>query len=308
MKTTLLLLTAIICFPVFAQKNLAEKLGYPKNAKLLVVHADDLGVAHSVNEASFSAFEKRGISSASIMVPCPWFPEVAAYASKHPEFDWGIHSTFTAEWKNYYWDGVLSSTNISSMLNSKGAFYPSVEAFGAKADPAQVEMELRAQVQKAIDFGIPISHLDNHMGSLLFNPSLVPIYFKVAKEFKLATLAPRMLTTMLPAPVMASIDTSFVVFTDNIVMAEDSTHPETWKSFYDNAVKKLVPGLNEIIVHLAYDNNEMQAVSIDHPDFGAAWRQRDYNYVTSDAFKKILKEQGIHLITWKQVQQVLYAK
>src|SRR6266550_441652 len=96
-----------ICINMYGQQTLAEKLGYPKDAKLLIVHADDAGLSHSEDSATIAAFEKGAINSSSIMVPCPWFPEIATYAKQHPEFDWGIHTTFTSEWKNYKWDGVL---------------------------------------------------------------------------------------------------------------------------------------------------------------------------------------------------------
>src|SRR3954470_10412848 len=96
-KCFLLLLALPLYFNSYSQeKNLAEKLGYSKDAKLLILHADDVGLSHSENSATVTAFEKGGISSASIMVPCPWFPEIAAYAKQHPEFDWGIHLTFTS--------------------------------------------------------------------------------------------------------------------------------------------------------------------------------------------------------------------
>jgi predicted glycoside hydrolase/deacetylase ChbG (UPF0249 family) len=306
MKNFLIAFAMLPLLHAAAQKNLAEKLGYPKNAKMLIIHADDLGVAHSVNEASISAFEKGGITSGSIMVPCAWFPELAAYASKHPELDWGIHSTFTAEWKNYQWDAVTSSGEVKTILAPNGYMYASGEAFGSHASIPEVEKELRAQVKRAIEFGIRLSHIDTHMGSLLYNPQFAPTYFKVAKECKLAALAPRYLLQMLPAQMLSAIDTSAVAFLDNLVMASDDLQAENWKSFYDNAVNTLKPGLNEIIVHLAYDNSEMQAVTIDHPNFGAAWRQRDYNYVTSDAFKKGLKEKGIYLVKWADVQKVLF--
>ncbi|CAN5647967.1 hypothetical protein BH10BAC3_BH10BAC3_06910 [soil metagenome] len=308
MKTFLLLpaLVFTISTSFSQQKNLAEKLGYPKDAKLLIIHADDLGVSHSVNEASIAAFEKGGISSASIMVPCPWFLEIAAYAKQHPELDWGIHTTFTAEWKNYKWDAVLPAGEVAGSIGPDGYLYPSVETFAAHAKPTEVEKELRAQIERAQAFGITLSHIDNHMGSLLYTPSMLPVYFKVAKEFKLAMLAPRLLTQLYPPQVMAGIDTSNLVFLDELVMAPDTVKANNWKTFYNNAINNMKSGLTEIIVHLAYDDAEMKGVSIDHPDYGAAWRQRDFDYVTSDAFKKLLKQKGIILVKWKDVQGVMY--
>lgn len=302
-----LLFTIFFCFNAYGQqKNLAEKLGYPKDAKLLILHADDVGVAHSEDSATFTAFEKGGITSASIMVPCPWFLEVAAYAKQHLELDWGIHSTFTSEWKNYKWDGVLPASEIPSLINKNGYMYESVEDFGKNAKASDVEKELRAQIERATAFGIKLTHLDNHMGSLLASPEMIQIYQKVGKEYHLPILAPMNMIRMM-APQMAKyIDTTSIVVVDNFVSAYAAVPASNWKQFYDQTVKNLKPGLNEIIFHLAYDNDEMKAVTVDHPDFGAAWRQRDFDYVTSEEFKNLLKQNNICLIKWGDIQKVMY--
>src|SRR5690242_4753276 len=104
-------------------KTVAEQLGYPADTKLLIIHADDLGVSHSENEASISALEKGSVSSASIMVPCPWFPEIADYATQHPTADLGLHLTLTAEWKFYKWGTVVPTSETASLLNDK-KFFP----------------------------------------------------------------------------------------------------------------------------------------------------------------------------------------
>ncbi|HEY6975584.1 MAG TPA: polysaccharide deacetylase family protein [Chitinophagaceae bacterium] len=306
-KSFSLLLALSFCFNSYSQqKNLAEKLGFPKDTKLLILHADDVGLSHSEDSATITAFEKGGITSASIMVPCPWFPEIAAYAKQHPEFDWGIHLTFTSEWKNYKWNGVAPSSEIPGLIDKNGYMHTSVEEFGKNAKAEEVEKEIRAEIQKATSFGIRLTHLDNHMGSILASPDMITVYQKIGKEYHLPVLAPMNMIRMM-APQMAKyIDTNNVVVVDNFVSAYPAIAADKWKEFYNQAIQNLKPGLNEIIFHLAYDNDEMKAITIDHPDFGSAWRQRDFDYVTSDEFKNLLKQNDIHLITWGDIQKVMY--
>ena len=116
-KKLFLLLFFLPALSLSQEKNLAEKLGFDPQAKLLMLHADDIGVAHSVNVASFKAFESGSITSGSVMVPCPWFLEVVEFAKSNPDHDLGLHLTLTSEWKNYKWDGISSSSKIKSLIN-----------------------------------------------------------------------------------------------------------------------------------------------------------------------------------------------
>jgi len=152
------------------RQNLAEKLGYPADAKLLIIHADDMGLSYSTNIACIEAFENETVNSGSVLVPCPWFPEIAGYIKTHPDLDIGIHLTITAEWDLYKWDGVLPSSEISSLINENGYFYATLQDFAVNANPEEVDKELRAQIDRAIAFGIQSTHLDNHMGSLMVSP------------------------------------------------------------------------------------------------------------------------------------------
>jgi len=295
-----------VCLASIAQKkNLAEKLGYPKDAKLLIIHADDAGFSHSADSAIISAYSKGAINSASIMVPCPWFPEIAAFAKAHPEMDWGIHLTLTAEWKNYKWGGVATSSETKSLLGKNGYLYPSNEEVGANAKIDEAEKEMRAQIEKAKAFGIKLTHLDNHMGSILTSPGIIQMYQRLGKEYKLPVLVPVNYVKMLAPKLVPSIDTSGIVV-DNFIMAYMMTPADKWKDFYNANLQKLKPGLNELVFHLAFDDNEMKAIAKDHPDYGSAWRQQDYNYATSDEFKAQLKAQGVYLVTWGDIKKVWY--
>jgi predicted glycoside hydrolase/deacetylase ChbG (UPF0249 family) len=301
-----LLATILISVSAYSQpKNLAEKLGYPKDAKLLIIHADDAALSSSVDSAVISALKKREINSASIMVPCPDFPRLAAYAKQHPEYDWGIHLTFTSEWKNLKWPGVAPASEITSLLDQKGHLHATNEEVRKNATLEDIEMEMRAQIDKAISSGIKLTHLDNHMGSILGSPEIIKIYQKVGKEYKLPVLIPMNMLHRMAPHLLASIDTTGPVVNE-FISAYSAVPPEKWKDFYNQKIQNLKPGLNELIFHLGFDNTEMKTITIDHPDFGSAWRQRDYDYATSAEFRDLIKKQGIFLVTWGEIKRVQY--
>src|SRR5215831_16988235 len=281
-------------------KTVAERLGYPPDAKLLIVHADDLAVAHSVDAASFDALDKDAVTSASVMVPCPWLNEVASYAKDHLSADLGLHLTLTSEWKIYRWGPVESHDKVPSLLDPSGYLWAGTTPAAQNIKPEEAEREIRAQIERAMAAGIHPTHLDSHMGVLFAGPNLFAVLIKVAHEYNLLFLAPRFPGDQNKLiPLLSSKD----VILDSGVMANPTVHPDQWKEFYGNAIKNLKPGLSEMIVHLGHDDSELQAVTIDHPDFGSAWRQRDLEYVTSPEFKKVLDENHIVLIKWRDLQK-----
>ena len=283
-------------------KTVAERLGYPADSKLLIIHADDLAVAHSEDAASFDALDKHAVTSASIMVPCPWLTEVAAYAKAHPDADLGLHLTLTAEWKAYRWGPVESKDKVPSLLDPSGYLWAEVEAAVRNLKAEDVEREIRAQIEHAVAVGIHPTHLDSHMGVLFARPDLFAVYVKVAREYKLPFLAVR--TSDAPKELLALLSEKDVIL-DSLVIAYPAVGAANWKAFYLNAIRNLKPGVTEIIVHLAHDDAEAQAVMVDHPDYGAAWRQRDYDVVTSAEFKQALEENHVVLIQWKDLKKLL---
>ena len=280
-------------------KTVAERLGLPADTKLLILHADDLGVAHSVNAASFDALDKGTVSSASIMMPTPWVTEVATYARQHPNADLGLHLTLTSEWLTYRWGSVESKDKVPSLLDSTGTFPSEVAPVVARAKPAEVERELRAQVERAMALGIRPTHLDSHMGTLFTTPELIATYVKVAHDYRLPFLA--MNTT--PAGTPMALSPKDVVV-DAVVIAGPEVPRDQWKTFYLNAITNLKPGLTEMIVHLGHDDAELQAVTVDHEPYGSAWRQRDYDVVTSPEFRKALQDNKVRLVTYRELQKV----
>jgi predicted glycoside hydrolase/deacetylase ChbG (UPF0249 family) len=283
-------------------KSVAERLGYPPDAKLLIIHADDLAVAHSVNAASFAALDTNAVTSASIMVACAWLTEISSYAKTHPDADLGLHLTLTSEWKTYRWGPVESTDKVSSLLAPDGYLWPDAESAARNIKPEQAEREIRAQIQRAIALGIRPTHLDSHMGTLFATPQLFSVFVKVAHELKLPFLAVNV--TDERRKLLALLTERDIVL-DSLVMADPSIKPDSWKDFYTSAIKNLKPGLTEMIVHLGHDDAELQAVTFDHPDYGSAWRQRDFDVVTSPTFKKLLTENHIVLVRWRDLGKLL---
>jgi hypothetical protein len=291
-------LAVLLVSTVHAQgKTLAERLGYPANAKLLILHGDDLGVAHSVNAASLDALDQGAITSASIMMPTPWVTEVAAYAKAHPNADLGLHLTLTSEWQTYRWGSAAPSDQVQSLLDTDGTFPSDVPPVIARAKPAEIERELRAQIDRAMALGIRPTHVDSHMGSLFTTPEIMAVYVKVAHDYHLPFLGFR--GSFQGGPPMPLSPSDIAV--DNVVIASPDVARDHWKEFYLNAIANLKPGLTEMIVHLGHDDAELQAITVNHEPYGSAWRQRDYDVLRSAEFKKALRDNGVILVRWRDL-------
>ncbi|HEV2835179.1 MAG TPA: polysaccharide deacetylase family protein [Pyrinomonadaceae bacterium] len=285
-------------------RTLAERLGYPKDAKLIIVHADDLGMAHSVNTATIKALETGLVNSGSIMVPCPWLSEIAAYARANPQADLGLHLTLTSEWTHFRWGPVTSKDKVASLLDKDGYFRLTETEAAKNADPKEVELEIRTQIERAKAVGIQPTHLDSHMGTLYQNKALFDVFLRVARDNKLPVrIAKEWFSSR--AEFLPSSLKPEDVFIDRVLDINPSVAPQDWAKFYSDELRKLQPGVTEIVIHLAYDDAEMRGATFDHPNWGAAWRQRDFEFFTSDAFRKLLEENQIKLITWREIGKLI---
>ena len=282
-----------------AAKSSTERLGYLPNTKLLIVHADDLGVTHSVNAASINALESGAINSASIMVPCPWFPEIAGYAKSHPEMDFGLHLTLTSERIYYRWGPVASADKVRSLLDENGYFHHDWTPT-TRIDPREAEIELRAQIDRAYAMGIRPTHLDSHQYRLdSTGQELFEVALRLAHQYKLPFFVTRDWFKQYPY-LEKSLGPNDVVI-DHTITIDPSVPPEKWADFYQVAMQTMQPGVTELVIHLAYDNEEMRAATRERDTWGAAWRQRDFDYFTGPAFGQLLQDQNIKLITWRQI-------
>jgi len=284
--------------------SLAERLGYAADAKLLIIHADDIGVAQSVNAATLEGFGNGVVNSGSIMVPCPWFPDIAAYVRQHPGLDLGLHLTLTAEWEHYRWGPVLPRDQVPTLVDSLGFLHSTQQEAARRMDPREAEAEIRAQVERAIAFGVRPTHLDSHMATLFQTPELFAAYLRVGREYRLPVFVPDESLPTQAAPLRALLTPDDIVI-DRVAMATPAVAADGWQEFYEGIIERLQPGVTEIIVHLAHDDAEMRAVTTGHPDYGAAWRQRDLDVMTSPRFAELLERHGVHLVTWREIGALL---
>ena len=277
-------------------KTLAKRLGYPADAKLVILHADDVAMAHSVNTASFAALDQKAISSASVMVTCPCLTEVAEYAKAHPDADLGVHLTLTSEWKTYRSGAGGAQDQVPSLLDPEGCFYPDVRSAATHIKPEEAEREIRAQIELAMKMGIHPTHLDMHMMTLAATPQLYATLVKVGHDLHLPFLALRGYDVRRKV-MLSHADMIF----DSLVGFDSNVPPNQWTESYVKALDLLEPGLHYLIVHLGHDDAELEAVTVDDQWYGAAWRQRDFNAVTSPEFKRALERNHIILVGWKDL-------
>ena len=279
------------------------RLGYPADAKLLIINADDLAMAHAENDASLTALDHKLVSSATVMVPCPWFTEVAAYARAHPDADLGLHLTLTSEWQTFRWGPVTPRGQVSSLVGADGNFYSTTDSFVKHAKPDEVETEIRAQIERARAMGVHPTHLDAHMHSLYATPALFAVLRKVAREYKLPIRMAR--NEQVFRDLLSYVDSGDAPFPDAIYSQEGESQPSQWMDFYLNLVKQLQPGVSELFVHLAHDDAEMRAVTVNFTGWDAAWRQRDVDVISSPEFRKALADNHVILIGWRRIQELI---
>jgi len=280
-------------------KSLAEKLGFARDAKLLIVHADDVGMTHSVNAATIKALDTGLVNSASIMVPCPWFPEIADYAKSHPNVDFGLHLTLTSERVYYRWGPMASGDKVPSLVDEHGYFRHDWPR-DVVINPQEAELELRAQIDRAYSIGIHPTHLDSHQYRLINNgKELFEAFLRVARAYRLPVFVAR--DWFAEHPYLESSLSRDEIVLDHTVTIDPGVAPEKWADFYRTALKNLQPGVTEFVIHVAFADDEMKAATRERDTWGAAWRQRDLDFFTSQEFRKLLQEQNIKLTTWREL-------
>jgi predicted glycoside hydrolase/deacetylase ChbG (UPF0249 family) len=290
-----------------------KKLGFDKHDRALIIHADDLGMYHGAVPAFVDLLEFGLVSSAAVMVPCPWFQQVAAFCGEHPEIDMGVHLTLNSEWEEYRWGPISTRDPASGMLDGQGYFHPLVAATEAQADTQAVAAELRAQIARARGAGIDITHIDSHMGALA-RPRFVPLYIEMALENQVA-LPFRRGNQADPdaagalhglaaydARLTPELEERGVPMIDALIglpLGGPPDHVTIAKQMID----ELQPGLTLMILHPSLDTPELRAMAPD-------WRSRVANYeaLRSTEVRDHVRRSGVQIISYRPLRDLMRSR
>jgi len=285
--------------------TLVEQMGYQPYSRLLIVHADDLGVAQSVNTAFITGVGTGLINSGSVIVPARFFPEIIAFGSAYPDVDLGIHLTLTCEWAQYGWGPVAAHSKVSSLIDDHGQFNPTWTK-QMQIDLRQVELELGAQIEKTYQAGLRPTHLDSHQFRLQqYGRRLFEIYLRLGRKYDLPVLVTRDWFAKFPYMQRSLTPGDMVI--DHVITIGTEISSQQWPAYYRTAIQNLEPGITQCIIHPGLDNEELQAATGDRLAWGAKWRQRDFDFFSSDEFRHVLDENNVKLITWREIQKAVHS-
>ena len=273
--------------------------------KYLVVHADDAGLCASENKATIAGLQSGLITSYSMMVPCPGFQEIADFTLQNPQYDYGVHLTLTCEWRDYKFGPVLPTKEVPSLVDTNGHFFKNRTLLKEHAQPEEAYKELKTQITTVFDLGMHPSHLDAHMFSIGASPALFDVYLQLGSEFNLPVLLNNRLLEMVGLPFDEKLQRK-KGYLDTVYFA-DFSHFEAGhlNEFYWKTLDELNPGISMFLIHPAFNNEEMQQITVDHPNFGSEWRQMDFETFSAEKTKQKLDEHSIKLISWKEINDGL---
>jgi len=305
------------------ERTYAEKLGYPKGAKVLILHVDDVGMSFDSNEGTINAITKGVATSCSVMMPCPWVPAFVHYMKEHPGIDAGLHLTLTAEWKGYRWGPLSGKNSTPGLVDKEGAMWYSVQDVVNNATDDEVEKEIRAQLERARSMGFEPTHFDTHMGTLLATPGFTQKYVQLGIENHIPVMLPAGHATLIKADMNPSASLLLLLRTvgkklwDAGLPVLDDLHNTSydWKIAADMAsddkkiqeyktkkfiegVHSLLPGLTMMIMHCTATTEVFPYISDSGPV-----RRGDMLAMMDPALKKAIQEEGIILTTWREVNE-----
>lgn len=293
--------------------SLAERLGFSEGERVAIVHVDDLGMCHAANEGGFEALRNGPATCGSIMVPCPWFREAAEWARSEPELDLGVHLTLTAEWEHYRWGPVAGRSAVPSLVDDQGYLPRTALEVAKKARPEEVRIELRAQIQMALDAGVDVTHLDSHMGTAFF-PQFVPVYHELAAEFRLPVFAARPDDAALQRqglagfrkllePLIDALERDGIPVLDGFCADSLSFAPGQGTAHNRRRLDALGSGVSYLICHAARGSEELSAITPD----SAHQREFERTYYGGDAGRKDLEERELYTLGMRPLRELVRA-
>jgi len=293
-----------------APPNMAERLGYAPGTRLLIIHADDVGLSDELNRATFTALKAGGISSLGLMVPADGFQDVKRLYSKMKDKpDVGVHFTLTSDWNNAGWKSLAHRNQVPTLLNQGGFFWSTPDLVFKNGDPSEVKKEITAQLQAALNSGFEISHVDSHMGVLYFDSRFLTELITVATQFGVTPTLTRWsdvgetLDAEIMKPYNSVVDTysakGGIVLDSLYTEVEGTTVEERRKSYY-RLFKNLKPGLSELLVDLAYDSETFSSLTKDSP---YRLHYQDHEIFSDPKTIALLREEKIQLTSWKELRE-----
>lgn len=283
-----------------------DKLGYPAGKRMLILHADDIGMCYEANHAAKEYLTKGDIQSAAMMMPCPWVTEFAAWYKENPQHDCGLHLAMNAEWKWYRWGPVAPKEKVPGMLDPQGYLWSDTPLTILKAKATEIETEIRAQIEKALSLGIKPSHVDTHMGTLYGRPDFAAAYMRVAQEYRIPAMVleatPKVMEKFrqrgIPVSELLknSIDDYKLPKLDDFdAVAEGKTYEEKRDNFF-HQVRALEPGITEFIFHPSIESEALR-----HTTGTAQQRIWEAQMFSDPTVKEFLNREGIVPTNWKEM-------
>ena len=289
-------------------QTFAERLGWKGTDVVVILHVDDAGMSHSSNLGAMEATGRGVATSCSVMMPCSWVPEMAHYLKAHPDLDSGLHLTMTSEWQLYRWGPLAGKAQVPGLVDNEGCLWHSVEEVARSATPDEIEKELRAQIERAETLGIPITHLDSHMGTLFARPDYFERFAKVGIEKKVPVLVMSSQAPHLSAgerqmaaslePWVKRLWNAGLPVLDDLITDFTSSKNEEKSEHLVRVLQELKPGVTEIIFHASKPTDEFPLVTGSSQSRGA-----DLKALTDPQVRKAIEEHGIVLTTWKELKE-----
>ncbi len=289
--------------------SIIEQLGFGPEERVVVVHVDDIGLCRAANDGALLALAGAA-TCGSIMVPCPGFEEVSEIARERPELDLGVHLTLNAEYESYRWAPLRD--DVPGLVSPDGGMWRTLQETTEHATPEEVERELRAQIERALEAGIDVSHLDSHMGTVI-HPKFVDVYVRLARDFELPVFIPRIGRAALERiaspehvrlyqDLLQEVERQGLPLFDSFCANSLSFEPGTGHEHNRKRLETLDSGLSYLITHCAVGNDELQQITPD-------WRQRDEEHLiySDGTMATELEDSQIRTIGMRALRELMRA-